>query len=689
MDDLLILFREEAREHLDTLTRNLLALEKNPRDTATLKHCLRLAHTLKGMGRVVNQTRVADMAHTLEDALAPLSEGLDIESAYISDLLVMIESMREHVEAIAQKPLSNAANPASANSTSASPRRTTDALETVRIDIAEMDALLEGLSEATIQLGPLEEVREALRQMSLMALSLQQSLYATDAVDPATLLRIRAAADALHAMLARTERNIAPSLSRLEFELDNVHMRASTFRLLPAGMILGTLELCVRDAAESLGKSVNFSATGVDVKLEAHILLAIRDALVHVVRNAVDHGIESESERIAQGKPAVGQIQLDIVRRGRRVMFSCRDDGRGVDIDVVRQAAINKGRLSAAQAAVLDRQALLESLFEGGLSTMTTVTEMSGRGVGLDVVRTIANRFRGEASIHSTMGRGTEINIEVPVSLSAISVLSVTVDTTTILLPVDIVRGTLRMSPSDIIKTPDGEIIRYEGRAIPYVSLGTIMGLSNAVQAAMSALVVVESNSKWVAVGVDKVYRTMDVVVKPLPPWMDTSRAYMGAAFDSHGDPLLVVDPAEFVISRRHTAPSPAPSAQPAPPRFPILVVDDSLTTRMLEQSILEAAGYSVDLCASAEDALQRARLRTYGLFIVDVEMPGMSGFEFTRVTRADPKLRNVPVILVTSLSGAEDRRRGAEAGAAHYIVKGDFDQTNFVRKVAELMDRR
>lgn len=687
MADLLSAFRVEGRETIASLTRELLALEKAPGDPQALATCLRLAHNLKGTARVVQQFGIGDMAHTLEEALLPLRNGQEqAESEYFSDLLRIVARMRESLDRLDEELQAGRA----AEGRAKTQQVTTDGelFDTVRVNISEMDRLLEGLSEAAIQLGPLRAVEDSLHDAAQTLTSLQASLHSGKVGDQALLWgRFRSTVDALTTTVVQAGQTMAPSLSRLEQELETVRERASTLRLLPVRSIFGTLELTMRDAAGLLGKAVQFEVSGGDVSLEGHILLSVRDALLHVIRNAVDHGLESPGEREFVKKPAVGTISLNVVRHGRRVEFRCRDDGRGIDPEKVRATILASGRLAREKVAALTSDELFAFLFETGVSTADRVTEISGRGVGLDVVRAVANRLRGQASIESELGRGTTITIDVPMSLSAMKVLSVSVGRDTVLIPLDAVRHTLRLQHGEIVRNSEGESILYEDGAIPFVELRSVIGSSPTPERrATWTVIVVQAGSKVFALGADALLETLDIVVKPLPAGVDAPPSIAGAAFDSKGDPVLVLEPMGLHAIRPEVIRTEARPAAASPQRLPILVIDDSLTTRMLEQSILEAAGYVVDLSASAEDALRRAQAKKYGLFIVDVEMPGMNGYEFTRITRADPHFASIPVIMVTSLATADDRQRGLDAGASAYIVKGDFDQKYFVDKVAELL---
>jgi two-component system chemotaxis sensor kinase CheA len=635
--------------------------------------------------------RIGEMAHTIEDALAPFRDGdEEITSDYVSDLLRILERIRKALAEIGIGPA-----PEGGQAGADGPARSAVAnerLETVRIDIADMDALLEGLSEAAIQLGPLETGAEAVRHAQRLAASLREDLEGTSngrERDRAQLARLRVMVDELVATLGHAERDVGAGLGRIERELGEVQARASMLRLVPVGAILGTLELAARDAADALGKTATFEASGGDVRLEGHILSAVREALLHVIRNAVDHGVESSEERLALGKPAAGRVRLDIVRRGRRVAFRCRDDGRGIDIERVVRSAVERGIIGPREAESLDRDKALSLVVLAGVSTSEEVTEISGRGVGLDVVREVAERLKGELRISSDLGEGTLVELEVPVSLSSMPVLSVLFGGATALVPLDAVRGTRQVLASEILTSPEGDRVLYGDRAVPFVPLGALLGAAAAsrVEARASwSAVIVQAGGQWTALGVERLLGTMEIVVKPLPRGAGAPPGIAGAAFDAQGDPLLVIDPSTLSPGARTTARKDAQSTPAKRPRLPILVIDDSLTTRMLEQSILESAGYEVDLCASAEEALRKARARRYGLFIVDVEMPGMDGFTFTATSRADAALREVPVIIVSSLASARDRERGREAGASAYIVKGEFDQNNFVRKVAELL---
>jgi two-component system chemotaxis sensor kinase CheA len=445
-----------------------------------------------------------------------------------------------------------------------------------------------------------------------------------------------------------------------------------------------SLERAARDAADALGKRIAFVTSGGEVRLEVQVFGAIQSALVQAVRNAVAHGIESEREREAAGKSAEGRVSIDVRRRGHRAVIACRDDGRGVDLDAVRRAVERKGFLPA-DAAMLGSEELLRVLLMGGITTSGAVTQLAGRGIGLDIVREAAGRFRGNVSIRTEEGLGTTLEIVVPISLAVVDALIVEAGDRVVGIPMDAVKRTLRIATGDLAQSAQGASIQYEGKVIPFAPLERTLQRGTQTRDGVRSwsAVVIAGADALAAVGVDRLYGTQTLVVRPLPDFTPSDPIVAGASLDADGHPQLVLDPEALVEHVRRVGPVAAATSSPA---APILIIDDSLTTRMLEQSILESAGYEVELAVSGEAALEQARKRRYALFLVDVEMPGMDGFTFIERTRADPALSEIPAILVTSRASSEDRLRGQSVGARAYIVKGEFDQSELLEKIRSLV---
>ncbi|MBI1947546.1 MAG: response regulator [Deltaproteobacteria bacterium] len=677
-------FRVEARELVEGLTQGVLALEKGAASAELVSRLLRLAHTLKGAARVVKQAAIAELAHRIESALAEHRDGArSVSDAQATALLQLLDQMSALLGSLDAAPVP--ANTAPDDPPSEPAR------DAVRIDLRELDSLFGAVAEAGVRCGAVARHGAALAGLRETARALCEQLAARpgDGAPAASsaLTRARVLAEELRAALDRFADDLAADAQGVGSSVAAIRDVAHRLRLLPARSVFSALERTVRDAAHALGRAVELDASGGDVQLDGHVLMALKDALMHVVRNAVVHGIEPAAEREAAGKPPRGRVRLVVERQGRRATFVVEDDGRGVDLAAVRAAALARGLVSLQAATAWSLEDALALLRAGGLTTAGSVTELAGRGVGLDVVRATMARLRGGFHIRSVPGRGVTIELQVPISIASMPGLVVeAAGGAAAAIPLDVVRRTLRIEDAAIARTAAGQTIVHDGKVIPFLPL------EHALRRARNpdkkrrtwSAVVVRGADRDAAIGVDRLLGTTDLVMRALPAVVEADAVVAGASLDADGHPQLVLDAEGLVAAAARGVEEGrdlAPAAKP-----PVLVVDDSLTTRMLEQSILESAGYQVHLAVSAEDALAKARERRFGLFVVDVEMPGMDGFGLLTELRADPTLRDIPAILVTSRSAPEDRTRGEQVGARAYIVKAEFDQGQLLRTIRRLM---
>lgn len=676
-EDRLRYFRQEAREILEGLTRGLLEIEKGAPREPVLGEVLRLAHTLKGAAGVVRLPAVAAHAHEMEDLLQEYrGSSSAIPASRIDEALRVLDAMKNILAGLV---------PVSADAPRSGRESMDDrTFETIRVEVRDMQTLCDGIAEATVQTDALQHVTNGLmsRDGPVVRCLDQLDLEWKRCAAPARKEPLQRVAEALRESLSRVQRTLQNGIHRVQQELAEIRGRASDLRLLPAGVLFSELERAVRDAAQLVGKKVAFEGRGERERLDANVLASIRGALLHVVRNAVVHGIEAEGGRIEAGKPMEGRVTLQVKRRGHRVSFQCHDDGRGIDLEAVRRACVEQRLLSEAEARRLEVDQALRVIFEAGVTTIGTAHRVAGRGVGLDVVRNVAARLKGQAQARSEPGRGMVVEIIVPVSLTSLRTLGVEQGRTRASVPFAAVRRVLRVYESDIASSGDGSSVLFEGRAIPFGTLSALTGDSppGVRRSRFRTAVVVEADSGTVALGVDRLLGARDEVMKPTPALAGDLGVIAGASFDSEGNPSLVLDPVGLVeaVRRRGARPGDTAIRQPDP----VLVIDDSLTTRMLEQSLLEANGYEVDLAVSGEEGLALARKRGYAVCLCDVEMPGMNGFEFLETVRSDPELRELPVILVTTLSSDKDRRRGLASGAAAYMVKSEFDEGVLLRAI-------
>jgi two-component system, chemotaxis family, sensor kinase CheA len=673
-------FRIEARELLDELGRGALDLARPGNKREAILRLLRNAHTLKGAARVVKQAPIADLSHQIEDVLQPHREATDaVPSEVVDGVLKRVDGIAAQL-AVLDAPAPALAPVADKEAAPAS-TPTLPTPETVRVELREMDALQHGVSESSALVASLHKEAAALDDLRRAAITMADQLATRDYSD-LFRARMRSSAEELVTRLVRSERSIENGLEQLGIELQQVRDAADRLRLLPVDSAFASLERAVRDAAHALGKEVAFRAIGEDARLDAHVLDALRGALLHTVRNAVAHGVESPAARRAAGKSPQGLVSIRVVRTASALIFSCSDDGAGVDLEAVRAAALRAGR---SDARSLDEDGLLALLLRGGLSTTDHVDEISGRGVGLDAVRATATQLGGNARLRSQRGKGATLEITVPFSLAAARVLSAESDSVIIALPLDSIRRTLRVAVSDVARTADQESIVDRGEVIPVISLRRVLGTDSTLAASRShfSAMVVHTSAGTVALGVDRLLGAAELVARPLPPLAKATAIVSGAAIDAEGNPRLVLDPVGLVQAALALRPRPVVATTP---QLPILIVDDSLTTRMLEQAILESAGYKVDLATSAEEALEKLPRRRYGLLLVDVEMPGMNGFELVARLQQDPATRDIPAVMVTSRGSDEDRQRATAAGARAHVLKGEFDQGKLLAIIRQWM---
>lgn len=670
-------FRIEARELLEQLGRDVLELEQQGASPELLSRMLRLAHTLKGAARVVKQIEIAEISHAMEDTLAPLRDGGGSASrAQIEQLLGQLDRMTAAVDALAPAP------PPAAVSEGAGPVRPAadEAIRATRVDADELESLFDAIAEVSTQLGALrhslDEVDAAARAAGQLAAQLAR-VRASRSPLPAN---VDATAAGIVGTLVDAQREARGSAERMTRELGQLRETAERLRLVPARTLFAGLERIARDGAQAAGRRVRLEASGGDVRLDGHVLGVIQPALVQLVRNAVAHGIEPEAERRRAGKPLEGRIRLEVERRGNRIAFACADDGRGIDVEAVRLLA---ERRAGEPVSTSD---LFTLLLRAGSTSAASVTQLAGRGVGLDVVRDAATRLGGVVQARTEAQRGTTIELVVPVTMSSVAALLVEAEGITAAIPLDAVHHSTRVRAAEISTTASGQTLLDGDDVIAFLPLGAVLdgGAGPSHARASWSSVVISHGDVRAAIGVDRLLGTASVLLRPLPALTPATAAVAGLALDEAGDPRLVLDPAGLIEIA--TRPSTAPRGVARGPRDPILVIDDSLTTRMLERAILESAGYEVALAVSAEDGLARAREQRFSLFLVDVEMPGIDGFTFVERTRADPDLRSVPAILVTSRDAPEDRERGRAAGASAYVVKGEFDQNALLRTIAKLI---
>ena len=700
-------FVEEVAEHVRSFNSDLLALEGGHGDRAGLLQSLfRTAHNLKGAARAVDVGDIETACHGLEDILARARDGGPLEAETFRVLFETADAIEEagarlkgKVVAVPEtQPRSTtprstpAATPAAVPAAPLLDRRDGDG-ETLRVSAEKLDGVLARSGELLLAVRQTERRRDewtALEDAGTRLAADFRRMYSF--IAPGAAAETRAAVQQVGAGIDRLkdglERAVADAatggrgLVRTAGDLDS---GVRSLRMVPFAEAGQGLERIVRDLTLESGKEVVFKLVGHEVELDRAVAERLKDPLMHLVRNAVDHGIETPAERAAAGKPRAGSITVSAALKGAQVEIAIRDDGRGIDRQRIREEARARG----LPESVEDRD-LLALVFHPGLSTARALTAVSGRGVGLDVVKSQVNALHGTVGLESDAGAGTRFTLTVPLTITLIRALLVRAGGRTFAVATTQVMALRRLMPSEVRNVGGREMLAAIHGLLPLVSLSVALGLPapRRDRGQGGFVVLVEAGTSRVAFVVDELLAEQDLVVTGLGRRLRRVANFAGCALLEDGDIALILSAAELAESALQAPARAALIATAAREvaRKRILVADDSVTTRTLEKAILEEAGYEVRLAADGHQAWRILQKETIDLVVADVEMPGMDGFTLTATLRHSTALRRIPVVLVTSLSSDKDRARGLEAGASAYIVKSGFDRKSLLEAVGQLL---
>jgi two-component system chemotaxis sensor kinase CheA len=457
-------------------------------------------------------------------------------------------------------------------------------------------------------------------------------------------------------------------------------------RMVPASQVLEPLRRTVREVSARLNKEVTLELAGGDVRLDRRILDALKDPLLHLVRNAIDHGLESAAERRSAGKPEAGRLSVRVEPRGTRIAVVVEDDGGGLSPERVRATAVRRGLLTAEAAAKLSDAQAARLVFQPGFSTREQVTATSGRGVGLDVVQATAQRLQGSVDVDFTVGKGTRFTVDLPLTLAAALGLLVRTGTTVSAIPSDSVKRVLRLAPSDVGTVAGRVVARVDGEQLTFLPLAESIGLPRLPLALdsgkLQTAALLSVGDERVLFAIDEVVGQQEIVVRSLGRHVAGVRHLAGAAVLDDGRVVPVLNATELVRAARPETRS--VETQASRPR--ILVCDDALTTRFAMKSLLEIAGYPVVTAADGEEAWAVLERSPCQLVVSDWQMPRLDGVGLARRIKSHPTLHRTPIILVTSLDSPEDRAAGLEAGADGYLVKREVERGKLLELVRQLL---
>ena len=708
---LLATFGVEAQEHLQVITANLLALDQGlPSDQVreVVEATFREVHTLKGAARSVSIMDVETLCQAWESLLSKITRG---RLALSRPILNLFQEAGDGVTRL----LAGGADPAGVNELVGRLERTagTPPVEagaslsvptpradgtsqptpvapslpdTVRLDITRLDALL---FQAEELLGPKLAAEERVQEAKALFDALTHAHAATP--DPQKIIRaLEAQARELVGHLVRDQRTIAGTVDSVLDELREL-------RMMPASNTLDVFQGMVRNLAKDHGKDVGWAVQGGDLKVDRKVLEAIKDPLIHLVRNAIDHGIEPAAARVQAGKPSRGQIAVTIASlESGRIEICVEDDGRGIVPADVRAAAIKARLLTAEAAEALTDEQALDLIYRSGLSTSPLITDVSGHGLGMTIVKERVERLGGQVALETRPGQGTTVRMTLPASITTFFGLLVHAGGQLFLLPIEAVVRVIRIAPEEVERIEGRDVVRWHGRPLPVARLSGLLGLPNADDqpqpGGKHTCVIIGSGEEKVGLLLEEILGDQEALVKELRPPLVRVRNVAAAGLLGTGQAVLILRPSDLITSLR-TSPR-QPTAGAAPTTVPVqtqrqplvLVVDDSITTRTMEQNLLEASGYRVQVAVDGVDAWTLLKSEEFDLVLSDVDMPRMDGFELTARIRADRKLADLPVVLVTALEAREDKERGIEVGANAYIIKSSFDQSNLLEIIRRLI---
>ncbi|MFN3265623.1 MAG: response regulator [Deinococcales bacterium] len=577
------------------------------------------------------------------------------------------------------------------------------AQESVRVPVARLDSLLAQAGELTVGRIRIEErmrdLRKLLSKHKLERRNVRQSRVLRRRLQ--SLVEKNRDVMALLGLLETNEESTRKAFDQLDLvinrlALDLAQLRTVnsiiedevlSVRLLPAAMLFPPLERLVRDLGQQLGKKVRFETVGGAVGVDRKILDGLRDPLMHMIRNSLDHGLELPQVRQAQGKPEIGSIVLAVSSSDGVVLITLSDDGAGIDPAKIMQKAQEKGLIQAN----FDPKLALDLIFEPGFSMAAAVTEVSGRGVGMDVVRQNIRALGGTVSVQSQPQQGSQFVLRLPAQLATVRVLLVRVGDETFALPTTNIERTGRVKIETIHQLEGRNVIVLAGRPVPVVELGGVLDVPFLVGEAWQPYVVLRRDEDRLALTVDAMLGEQEVVVKKLSYPLERFALLEGAAMLGSGQLVAILSSMNLLergLKREIRVRRDLKLVPQVAARVPrIMVVDDSITSRTLERSILEAAGFETITAVHGAQALEFLRRgEVVDLVVSDVEMPELDGFGLTTEIRRDPRLAQIPVILITSLNAPEHKERGAAAGADAYIVKGEFDQGVLLETINRLL---
>jgi two-component system, chemotaxis family, sensor histidine kinase and response regulator WspE len=722
------LFRMETEGQGQVLTDGLLALERAPTSAVDLEACMRAAHSLKGAARIVGLMAAVVVAHAMEDCLVEAQLGrLTLRHGVIDVLLRGVDLIGRIADTPAEdgerwtqaaSPEAEAFRAALASALAANtdtegstaPRASLPAdaagaagdeiaERVLRVTASNLNRMLALAGESLVAsrwLEPFIRSLTRLKQLQRDTATALDRLNDSGSTDPGAaeiLAEARGKIDECQRVLADRvtqldmfDRRYASVAHRLNDEALASHMR-------PFADGIQEFRRMVRDLARELGKEAHLEIVGDTAQVDRDVLEKLKAPLTHLLRNAIDHGIESPLERLAAGKPAEGHVRLDAHHIAGLLEISVSDDGQGIAIERVRRAIVARGLADEQTAQRFTEAELLEFLFLPGFTVKDTVSEISGRGVGLDVVQNMVKRVRGSVTLSSRAGQGSRFQLRLPLTTSVVKALVTEIGGEPYAFPLANIVCTATVLRAEVELLEGRQHFQLRGRQIGLVAAQQVLeGTESKTAPDQLSVIVVGDHRHEYGLAVDGFRGVFELVVQPLDPRLGKIKDISAGALLDDGSPLLIVDvddliqSVERLVTTGHLASVRYDEGVDEVARKRVLVVDDSLTVRELQRKLIENGGYVVEVAVDGVDGWNAVRLGQFDLVVTDIDMPRMDGIELTGLIKNDARLRDVPVMVVSYKDRDEDRRRGLDAGADFYLTKGSFHEDDLLRAVVDLI---
>jgi len=718
LEQLLAGFVEESQEIYERVTRNLMELEKSPAQGPGFDDLARGLHTLKGSAATLGLEELADFAHRMEDVILPLRGSAKPLPAAVADaVLKSLDVWMARLRAIAAKgdlpdllpsfallekvkpagaakkkngagkngkgravPEKRAAEVAPPPEAAPPPPPVASAPEPAPVPVAD-DAQADSWRVSTRQVIALLQEVERLREVRLRVEERRRELE--KAVLQLDRLGIQAETAEARAVLLGVRRSLGADGEEAADIVSSMEEGLKTISTTPVRTVLDPLRRAVRDLCKATGKQAKLSVVGAEVSLDRRVIEQLRGPLIHLVRNAVDHGLEMPEVREARGKNPEGALTIRIEQQGNMLFIEVGDDGAGLDLEQIREAALRRALVAPDELASMSTQQLHQLIFRPGFSTRMEATEFSGRGVGLDVVRNQIQALQGHVEVQSVAGQGARFVLTLPADLGSSPVLVVRCGEHQLGVPMAAVESS-RVARNDDLRVGRSRVqLDHREQLIPVQDLGALVGLrQQEVPAEGQPLLILLAQGRRLALSVDEVLGDRELVIRPLPADVRELPAYQGAATLARGELVLILRP-DFLVSSEHRAEAGLAGTRRA------LVVDDSLTARALHRTALETGGYLVHTASNGRQALEQLRHSAYDVMVCDIGMDEMDGYELTAAVRQRAETDSMPILLVSARDSDSDRQRGVATGADGFLTKKECVSGRLLAEVSAVIARR